>query len=94
MPRCRLKCTSSLSVADHAVGLLFELHHPVMMDNDKAYWRALRNKYWPAYYIVDKKGNIRFKSAGFGGDNEELVNELSMMIEMAIEASTEEKTMP
>ncbi len=37
----------------------FELHHPVMMDNDKAYWRALRNRYWPAYYIVDKQGNIR-----------------------------------
>jgi len=37
----------------------FELHHPVMMDNDKAYWYALRNRYWPAYYIVDKKGNIR-----------------------------------
>ena len=37
----------------------FELHHPVMMDNDKAYWRALNNRYWPAYYIVDKKGNIR-----------------------------------
>jgi len=37
----------------------FELHHPVMMDNDFAYWHALRNKYWPAYYVVDKKGNIR-----------------------------------
>ena len=37
----------------------FELHHPVMMDNDKAYWHALRNRYWPAYYIVDKQGNIR-----------------------------------
>ena len=37
----------------------FMLHHPVMMDNDFAYWRSLRNRYWPAYYIVDKKGNIR-----------------------------------
>lgn len=37
----------------------FELHHPVMMDNDKSYWRALNNRYWPAYYIVDKNGNIR-----------------------------------
>jgi len=37
----------------------FELHHPVMMDNDKAYWRALNNRYWPAYFIVDKQGNIR-----------------------------------
>ena len=43
----------------------FELHHPIMMDNDFAYWRALRNKYWPAYYIVDKKGNIR---KGFIGE--------------------------
>ena len=43
----------------------FELHHPVMMDNDFAYWRALRNRYWPAYYIVDKQGNIR---KGFIGE--------------------------
>lgn len=37
----------------------FMLHHPVMMDNDFAYWRSLRNRYWPAYYIIDKQGNIR-----------------------------------
>ncbi|MEJ2116037.1 MAG: redoxin family protein [Gammaproteobacteria bacterium] len=37
----------------------FKLQHPVMMDNNFAYWRALRNRYWPAYYIVDKQGNIR-----------------------------------
>ncbi len=35
------------------------LHHPVMMDNDFAYWRSLNNQYWPAYYIVDKHGKIR-----------------------------------
>ena len=46
----------------------FKLHHPVMMDNDFAYWRALRNKYWPAYYIVDKKGDIR---KGFIGETHE-----------------------
>lgn len=37
----------------------FMLHHPVMMDNNRAYWRSLHNRYWPAYYIVDKEGNIR-----------------------------------
>lgn len=37
----------------------FKLHHPVMMDNDFAYWRALGNRYWPAYYLVDKQGVIR-----------------------------------
>ena len=37
----------------------FMLHHPVMMDNNFAYWRSLRNRFWPTYYIVDKKGKIR-----------------------------------
>lgn len=46
----------------------FELHHPVMMDNDFAYWRALNNRFWPAYYIVDKQGNIR---KGFIGETHE-----------------------
>ena len=26
----------------------FKLHHPVMMDNDFAYWNALGNRYWPS----------------------------------------------
>jgi len=37
----------------------FGLRHPVMLDNDFAYWRALGNRYWPAYYLVDKRGDIR-----------------------------------
>lgn len=37
----------------------FKLHHPVMMDNDFAYWRSLSNRYWPAYYLIDKQGRVR-----------------------------------
>ena len=37
----------------------FGLHHPVMIDNDSAYWRALDNHYWPAWYVVDAQGRIR-----------------------------------
>ena len=37
----------------------FELHHPVMIDNDSSYWRAMRNRYWPAFYVIDKKARIR-----------------------------------
>lgn len=52
----------------------FELHHPVMIDNDFSYWRAMKNKYWPAYYLIDKKGQVR--SVFFGetheGDNQAL----------------------
>lgn len=42
----------------------FDLQHPVMMDNDFAYWRALDNQYWPAFYLVDKKGLIRYLHVG------------------------------
>lgn len=36
----------------------------------------------PTKFVVDKNGNIRFKSVGFGGDANKLVEELSLMIEM------------
>jgi len=42
----------------------YKLQHPVMMDNDFAYWRALNNRYWPAFYLVDKQGNIRYHFVG------------------------------
>ena len=37
----------------------FKLHHPVMMDNDFGYWQAMGNRYWPAFYILDKQGQVR-----------------------------------
>lgn len=42
----------------------FMLEHPVMMDNDFGYWRALGNRYWPAYYLVDRRGTIRHLHVG------------------------------
>jgi len=42
----------------------FGLNHPVMLDNDFAYWRALNNRYWPSFYLVDKQGIIRFRHIG------------------------------
>jgi thiol-disulfide isomerase/thioredoxin len=35
------------------------LTHPVMLDGDSSYWRALRNQYWPAWYVVDADGRVR-----------------------------------
>lgn len=37
----------------------------------------------PAKYVIDKKGNIRFKSIGFGGTPEKLAGEVDYMIELA-----------
>ncbi len=46
----------------------FQLHHPIMIDNDSTYWRAMSNRYWPAYYILDKQGKVR---AAFFGETHE-----------------------
>lgn len=37
----------------------FGIRYPVMLDNDLSYWRALHNRYWPAFYLVDKQGRLR-----------------------------------
>jgi thiol-disulfide isomerase/thioredoxin len=37
----------------------------------------------PAKYVIDKNGNIRFKSIGFGGTVEKLAEEVDYMIELA-----------
>ncbi len=37
----------------------FGLRHPVMMDNDFSYWRAMNNRFWPAFYLIDKRGFVR-----------------------------------
>jgi len=56
----------------------FGLEHPVMMDNEFTYWRALENRYWPAYYLVDKQGNIRHRYVGethIGSDRANTIRE-------------------
>lgn len=37
---------------------------PIMQDNDLAYWRALGNRYWPTFYVVDRQGRIAGRFIG------------------------------
>ncbi|MEZ5478450.1 MAG: redoxin domain-containing protein [Thiolinea sp.] len=55
----------------------FELQHPVMLDNDFSYWKALDNRYWPAFYLIDKQGQIRARFVGetHAGDRNALAME-------------------
>jgi len=41
-----------------------KLSNPQLIDNDHKYWRALNNRYWPAFYFIDKKGYIRHLAVG------------------------------
>ena len=56
--------------------------HVLMDDNDKVVADFKVNGI-PTKFIIDKTGNIRFKSVGFGGNDDALVDEVSMMVEMA-----------
>lgn len=38
--------------------------YPVLLDNDYRYWKALGNRYWPAFYLVDRRGRVRERFRG------------------------------
>ena len=42
------------------------VNYPIAVDSDFAIWRALKNEYWPALYIVDAQGRIRHHQFGEG----------------------------
>ena len=44
----------------------YGITYPVVMDNDFRIWRAYHNRYWPAHYLVDKEGRIRYTHFGEG----------------------------
>jgi thiol-disulfide isomerase/thioredoxin len=38
--------------------------YPIVVDNDFAIWRSFGNHYWPALYLVDGDGRVRFHHFG------------------------------
>src|SRR3989344_511310 len=67
----------------------FEIKYPVMQDNDFATWRAYDNHYWPAKYIVDKNGKIRYTHFGEGeyDETEEVIQ--ALLLETGVEIKEE-----
>ncbi|MEX3759884.1 cytochrome c biogenesis protein DipZ [Paraburkholderia phenoliruptrix] len=57
-----------------------DLHidYPIAVDNNLAVWRAFDNQYWPAFYIVDAHGDIRYHQFGEGGydKSEQVIRQL------------------
>lgn len=56
----------------------FEIKYPVVLDNDFLIWRAYSNRYWPAKYLIDKQGKIRYTHFGEGKyqETEAMIQEL------------------
>ena len=51
---------NNVRAAVEALGITY----PVMLDADFTYWRALENRYWPAFYLVDRDGRIALAAFG------------------------------
>lgn len=48
-------------IREHAIS------YPVAIDNDFVTWNRYKNHYWPAMYLIDKRGVIRYLRVGEGG---------------------------
>jgi len=55
-----------------------EVPFPVAFDLDYRTWRAYGNHVWPAFYFVDRRGEIRYVTGGEGGydTSEAVIREL------------------
>ncbi len=40
--------------------------YPVVVDNEFTIWRSFENHYWPAVYLIDREGGVRFHHFGEG----------------------------
>ena len=48
----------------------FGVDYPVAVDNDYGVWSAFNNNYWPALYLIDAEGQIRYHQFGEGSYEE------------------------
>ncbi len=48
----------------------FGIRYPVVLDNDYQIWRAFANQYWPAKYLIDADGFLRYMHFGEGSYQE------------------------
>ena len=55
-----------------------DIRFPIPIDNDFSTWNRYGNRYWPAIYLIDKRGVIRSVRIGEGGyqETERLIQSL------------------
>lgn len=60
----------------------YDIKYPVAQDNDYSTWKAYDNHYWPAKYLIDSDGYIRYFHFG-EGQYEETEKAIQTLIEEA-----------
>ena len=71
-----------------------EIVWPVAQDNDMSTWSAYNNRYWPAKYLVDKDGIVRYTHFGEGAyaETEEQIRKL--LLEAGADLSDDAGALP
>jgi thiol-disulfide isomerase/thioredoxin len=56
----------------------YRVGYPVAMDNEFKIWRGFGNQYWPALYLFDGKGQVRYTHFGEGNyqESERMIQKL------------------
>ena len=54
--------------ADNVAGAIddYGIRYPVVQDNELGTWNAFANQYWPAKYLIDSNGDLRYVHFGEG----------------------------
>ena len=58
-----------------------DIQYAVAQDNNGATWQAYKNIYWPALYLIDKQGRIRYIHIGEGNYKETEQNIQALLAE-------------
>ncbi len=61
------------------------IQYPVLVDDDMSNWRRWNQQFWPAVYLIDKNGRVRYRWEGelnYGGAGGE--NRMAALIEMLL----------
>jgi len=45
---------------------MYQIKYPVAQDNSYITWNSFNNRYWPAKYLIDKDGHLRYEHFGEG----------------------------
>jgi len=61
------------------------LEYPIAVDNEHGTWDAFSNRYWPAKYLIDASGKIRYFHFGEGGYEETEKHIQELLIESGAE---------
>ena len=70
------------------------VQYPIAVDNDYAVWNGFSNQYWPALYLIDAKGTIRFTHFGEGAYDQSERNIQQALVEAGAGAFSRDVVTP